>query len=155
MSYKRKFVRIARMNELLVEALLLLIMAVPARAQQQLPTRHMREEVMNGEAPIMGVLPGTLHMNLAIMLPLHNEAQLDALLQELYDPESPSYGQYLTVAEFTDTFGPTQQEYDSVVAFAEANGMAVIDKSPNRMVVDVGASVTNIEKAFHLTLAGC
>jgi len=34
--------------------------------------------------------------------------------------------QFLTVEEFTARFGPSQQDYDSVIHFAEANGFTVV-----------------------------
>jgi kumamolisin len=126
--------------------------AAAAQVQQQLPTRHVHEQVKNGHAPIVGLLPGTLRIRLAIMLQLHNQTELDDLIQRLYDPESPSYGQYLSVQEFTNRFGPTTQEYERVVSFAEANGMLVTGRSANRMVVEVTASAWDIERAFHLAI---
>ncbi len=144
--------RTAMDARILAATLLLLFSAVPTWAQRELPTRHVREQTLNGQAPIVGVLPGTLRLNLAIMLPLRNQAELDDLLEQLYDPQNPSYGQYLTVEEFTESFGPTQDEYDAVVAFAKANNMAVTETFPNRMVIGLSASVSDIQKAFHLTL---
>jgi hypothetical protein len=137
---------------LLVSAFLLLFVAVPTWAQQQLPTRHVREQALNGQAQMVGLLSGSLRMNVAIMLPLHNQAELDELLQQLYDSQSPTYGRYLTVEEFTERFGPTQAEYDAVIRFAQENGMTVTDRFPNRLVVGASAAVTDIERAFHLTL---
>ena len=49
----------------------------------------------------IGVPPASHRMNLAISLPLRNEQELDALLQELHDPASPNYRRYLTTEEFT------------------------------------------------------
>ena len=51
-------------------------------------------------------------MRLAISLPLRNLNQLNALLQQLYDPASPNYRKFLTVRQFTERFGPTQEDYD-------------------------------------------
>jgi subtilase family serine protease len=126
--------------------------AVSAQGQQRLPTQHVREQVKNGQAPIVSLPPGNLRMRLAIMLQLHNQTELDDFIQMLYEPESLSYGQYLSVREFTDWFGPTQQEYETVVSFAEANGMVVTGRSANRMVVEVTASARDIERAFHLAI---
>ena len=40
--------------------------------------------------------------------------ELDELLQRLYDPKDPLYGQFLTSTEFADRFGPSQADYDAV-----------------------------------------
>ena len=91
-------------------------------------------------------------MGLVIVLPLRNQDQLEKLLDELYDPSSPSYRQFLTVEEFTARFGPTEDDYDAVIRFAEANGLTVAGRSRNRVNLDVIGSVSNIEEAFHVTL---
>jgi len=87
------------------------------------------------------------------MLPLSDQAGLDEFLAQVYDPESPVYHQFLSVQEFTERFGPTAADYDAVVAFAEANGMTIRGTEPaNRMVVDVEASVADINRTFHVTM---
>jgi hypothetical protein len=52
--------------------------------------------VANGQAPWVGEFPGTQRLSLAISLPLRNQTDLDDLLQQLYDPQSPDYRQYLS-----------------------------------------------------------
>jgi len=119
---------------------------------QTLLTRHVRGVVLTGEAQSAGRLPATQSMRLVLVLPHRNQAELDNLLKELYDPSSASYRKFLTVEEFTARFGPSQEDYDSVIRFAEANGFTVVGTSRNRMNVDVTGSVASIEKAFHLTM---
>ena len=126
----------------------------PAHGQgQPLLTRHVREAVSSGQAAWMGHLPATQSMQLNIALPLRNQSELDELLQQLYDPQSSSYHQFLSVKEFTERFGPSQEDYDAVISFAEANGLTVTGTAPNRMVVDVTGPVANIEGAFHVNMA--
>jgi kumamolisin len=125
----------------------------PSQAQSQPPyTRHVREEVVNGEAPLVGHLPSTQSMRLVLVLPNRNEAGLNAFLKEVYNPKSASFRKFLTVDEFTARFGPTQQDYNSVIRFAEANGLTVVGKSRNRMNLDVTGSVSAIESALHISL---
>ena len=100
----------------------------------------------------MGQLQGTTNLNLAIGLPLRNQAALASLLQQLYDPASPNYRHFLTPDEFTAQFGPTEQDYQKVVSFAQASGLTVTRTHGNRMLVDVSGKVSAIEKAFHLTM---
>ncbi|HVP53611.1 MAG TPA: S53 family peptidase [Candidatus Eisenbacteria bacterium] len=127
-------------------------LAVAGQAQQQLQVlhNHVRPAVAIGRAAAVGVLPSTQRLNLAIMLPLRNQSELTSLLGRLYDPSSPDYHQFLSVAEFTDRFSPTEQDYQAVVAFAKANGFTVIETPPNRLLVDVNGSVAQIQKAFHI-----
>jgi len=111
----------------------------PGQAQQQLQVlhSHVRPLVASGQAVPMGLLPPTQRLNLAITLPLRNQIALTSLLDRLYDPTSPDYRHFLSVAQFTEEFGPTLPDYQAVVAFAEANGFTVTDTPPNRLLVDI------------------
>ncbi len=121
---------------------------------QSLPplTRHVREATTNGQARLVGRLPAAQEMRIVLVLPLRNQDALDSLLKDLYDPGSPAYRNFLSVDEFTAQFGPTQEDYDAVVHFAEANGLTVVGTSRNRLNVDVTGAVANIESALHVTL---
>ena len=136
----------------LCSATLLSFMQTPAQAQS-MPTRHVRQEVMSGEASFLNRLPATQSLRLNIALPLRNEAELDDLLQNLFDPQSPSFHQFLSVQEFSERFGPTEGDYAAVVRFAEQNGLAITGTFPNRMVLNVTGPVANIERAFHVNMA--
>src|ERR1700722_12510770 len=133
-------------------AALFLLLTLSAQSQQsfQVLHNHVRPVVANGQAAPVGVLPADRRMNLAITLPLRNDDELMTLLGELNDPSSPKYQHFLSVAEFTERFGPTQQDYDAVVNFAKANGFTVTKTPPNRLLVDINGTVGQIEKAFHV-----
>jgi subtilase family serine protease len=127
--------------------------ALTAQAEQRPTlTTHVPAAVAGGVAPLVGHLPSTQHLSLAISLPPRNEAELDTLLQQIYDPQSANYHHYLSVEEFTSRFGPAASDYAAVLHFAEANGLALIDTAANRMVVDVEGPASNIENAFRVTL---
>ncbi|MGA9356302.1 MAG: protease pro-enzyme activation domain-containing protein [Terriglobales bacterium] len=119
---------------------------------QPLMTRHVRDVVVSGQVQTVGQLPATQSMRLVLVLPLRNQEGLDNFLQELYDPASPSYRQFLTVEEFTARYGPTQKDYDAVLRFAKQNGFKVVGTSRNRLNIDVTGSVASIEQAFHVTM---
>jgi subtilase family serine protease len=91
-------------------------------------------------------------MSLDLVLPLRDPAGLQNFLSDLYDPASPSYRHYLTVPEFTARFGPTQQDYDAVVAFAKASGLTVTGGTRDGMEVQVKGPVSAVEAAFHLNM---
>src|SRR5665213_362292 len=99
-----------------------------------------------------GQLPATNTLHRAIGLPLHNQAVLDALLQQIYDPSSRLYHHFLTPDEFAAQFGPTEADYQKVINFAHANGLKVTKTHENRMVLDVTGNVSDVEKSFHVTL---
>src|SRR5215469_9532298 len=121
---------------------------------QSLPllTRHTREVTLNGQAQYIGPLRAADTLRLVLVLPLRNQELLDNLIRDLYDPSSPSYHQFLTVGEFTSQFGPTQNDYDTVIRWAQTNGLSVVETSRNRVNMGISASVEKIESAFHVNM---
>ena len=120
---------------------------------QSLLTRHVPEAAAKGRAALLGRLPETQSMRLVLVLPHRNQAGLDSLLKDLYDPSSASFHKFLTVEEFTEKFGPSQADYDSLIRFAKANGFSVVGTSRNRMNLDVKGTVASIEQAFHVNMS--
>ena len=97
-------------------------------------------------------LASTNRLKLTIGLPLRNRPALTNLLQQLYDPASAQFRHYLTPDQFTKRFGPTEQDYQAAIAFAEANGLAVTGTHPNRTLLDVHGAVADIEKTFQVRM---
>jgi kumamolisin len=63
----------------------------------------------------------TKRLDLAIGLPLRNREALTHLLEQLYNPASPKYRQYLTPQQFAEKFGPSEEDYQVVIAFAKSS----------------------------------
>jgi len=135
----------------LLATALFFVMEGQAQAQSVM-TRHMRPAVTGGQAKFVNRLPGTQTLRLDLVLPLRDPAGLEDFLQRVYDPTSPVYRHFLTVPEFTERFGPTQEDYDAVVAFAKASGFNVVGGSRDGFDVQVEGSVTNIEAAFNVSM---
>jgi len=91
-------------------------------------------------------------LTLAIALPLHNQKNLTDLLRQLYDPASPDYRRFLTPAQFTARFGPTEQDYRTVERFAATHGLTVTYRHSNRLLLDVNGTVADVEKTLHVTM---
>ncbi|MGA2848141.1 MAG: S53 family serine peptidase [Terracidiphilus sp.] len=136
---------------LLSIAALLSLVSIRADAQSVL-TRHVRTAIQSGEAKYFGRLPASETMQLDLVLPLSDPAGLDAFLKAVYDPSSPSYRHFLTVSEFTQRFGPSQADYDAVIAYARENGLTVVGGSRDGMDVQVRGPVSAVEGALHLTM---
>lgn len=100
----------------------------------------------------VGQLEASNRMDLAIGLPLRNRAALTNFLDQLYDPASSNYRHYLTAQQFAARFGPTEADYQAVIAFAQSNHLAPRATHPNRLLLDVNGSVADIERALHLKL---
>jgi hypothetical protein len=102
--------------------------------------------------PAIGDLPPAFRIGLSISLPIRNKQQLQTLIQQLHDPSSPQYGKYLTVQEFTAQFGPTEADYDKVIAWAKAQGMTVTITHASRTLLNVSAPASAIDQAFSVKM---
>jgi len=119
---------------------------------QSLLTRHVREATQNGQAQLVGRLPVSQTMHIDIVLPLRDQAGLEKFVKEVSDPKSSSYRHYVTPSQFTERFGPTQQQFDALIGFVQANGFTVTGGSRDSMDVQLEGSVASVEQAFHVTM---
>jgi subtilase family serine protease len=126
---------------------------VPAAAVGQQPrVPHVPQSVISGTAPMAGACDPKQTLQLALHLPLRNQAELTQLLHDLYDPASPGFHRYLSVAAFTERFAPTAKDYNTVVSWAKANGLTVTATTPNRRLVAVEGAVKTVNRAFQVTV---
>ena len=127
------------------------LFALPAAAapSQAFPN-HVPQAV--GQSRRLGPLSGAAGMNLAIGLPLRNRPDLGLFLAQVSDPRSPNYRRYLSASEFAARFGPTQADYDKLIGFFQAHGLAVSGTHPNRMILDVAGPVSAIDKTLHVNM---
>ncbi len=137
-------------------ALMLLTLALPGitvRAQWvQMPLGHVRPEVVQGRAQLVAAVEPERRLQLSLVLPLRNPAELKSLLRRFYDPSSPQYRRFLSAQQFAQRFSPPQADYNAVSEFAHEYGFEVGQPTSNRLVVPVSGTVAQIESAFHLRM---
>ena len=141
---------------LFVLALVAIVSSVSADCQAQprpLLTHHVPEAALNGQAQLVGRLPATQSIDFDIVLALSHPKELEDFLRELYDPASPSYRHFVTVPQFTERFGPSQDDFDALILLAKANGFTVLGGSRDARDVQLEGSVAAVEKAFHVTMS--
>lgn len=119
-------------------------------AGRRVMTGHVPAAVRSAR-PIERV-PGTNVLTLAIGLPARNPAVLRGLIEDLYNPASPAYRRFLTPAQFAEQFGASEADYEAVLHFVRGNSLRVVATHPNRLLVEVEATVSDVEGAFQLTL---
>ena len=119
---------------------------------QNVRTHHVREAVASGEAQAVSHAAKNQGMALDLVLPLRDPDGLQTFLEDLYDPSSSSFHQFLTPAAFTARFGPTEAQYNEVLQFARKNGLTITGGSRDGMDVQVQAPVSAVESAFHLNI---
>lgn len=132
-----------------------LILAANLSGQQltrQTLHHHVRSVVSNGQATTIGPVPANQTLHITFMLPLRNQENLNSFLEQLSDPTSPNFRQYLSVEQFTEQFAPTVDDYQAIVDFATSHGLTVTDQPVNRLIVPVTGTAAQIESALHIDL---
>jgi xanthomonalisin len=115
--------------------------------------RCIPEAVADRRVAMTGAVDPRQSLRLALQLPLRNQAELAQLLRDLYDPKSPKFHKYMSVSAFTRRYGPTAEDYDTVVGWAKSKGLKVTATTPNRRLVAIEASVDKINRAFQVRVS--
>ena len=90
-----------------------------------------------------------------IGFPTRNRGDLEALVKEMYDPQSPDYGEYMTVAEWMADHSPPQEDFDLVKTWLDQQGFTVNFEASNRMVLQFSGTVGDFNETFKTTLHIC
>lgn len=139
-------------KEKLCSLLAVLFVLTGLGVAQSMSTRHVRDIVTNGEISPIGRLPQDQILQLDIVLSLRDPAGLQRFLADVYNPLSPQYLRFITPEEFTARFGPTQEQYESVLSFARSNRLVVVGGSRDGMDVQVKGTVSDVESAFQIIM---
>src|SRR5207248_394803 len=108
--------------------------------------------VAHGKATLRAHHNANATLTLNVGLGVHNSAQLDALISAASDPQSPTYGHYLTRAQYLASFAPTVQEVQDVRNWAQGVGLSVVGTSPDNLLVTVRGKAPNVERALGVTI---
>jgi hypothetical protein len=115
-------------------------------------TGHTPPVVVSGSAKLVQHYnPGQmLRLTLGLQPPHMTEEK--QFLQDLQTKGSPDFHNFLSPQEWTKRFDPSEQDEQAVVDWAKAQSLNVTHRFPNRLLVDVEAPVSAIEKAFNVTI---
>src|SRR4051812_12289192 len=72
-----------------------------------------------------------------MVLRLQERVPFETLAKSVSDPASPRYQRYYSVDEIRQLAGPTDAEFDALVATLAKQGLHVVSTSPTRLVVTV------------------
>jgi subtilase family serine protease len=114
---------------------------------------HIRQSVKDHTAAYRGPLDDAEALRFTVILPLRNQAELDALLKRLYDPSSPDYRHFLSVEEFSQRFGPTEDDYQAVAAYLRSFGLEPDAKPANRLIVAAKGTAAQVDAAFNVQMS--
>lgn len=89
-------------------------------------------------------LPSNFTVPVVISIPLNNLDQLTSMVQQVSDPSSPSFRQFLTQQQIQQEFLPTSQ-YQSMLSYLQSIGLPVVTSALDSMIV-VRATVAQIKQ---------
>jgi subtilase family serine protease len=129
-----------------------MVLQMPAAAQADLlPIEHNTLPFLT-DRPVVGEPSRDRLMQISVALRVSDRPQLDALIEQLYDPASPLYHHFLSREAFVSQFGPRPQAHDAVIDFLRLHGLHVKATYANRMVVDAEGTVAQVEAAFGVSV---
>ena len=74
-------------------------------------------------------------MTLTVVLKRDHQAGFDRYMQDIYDPRSNHYHQFLTQAQIAKRFGPSRNSYGKVMSYLRENGLGLLSGSKNRLTI--------------------
>jgi subtilase family serine protease len=96
---------------------------------------------------------GSEHVTAQVWLTPRNGAKLDALAAAVSDPSNGHYGQFLTAAQYNQTFAPTSAQLAAVTQWLAASGAHVDSVGPDNAYVAVSGTAAAINAAFGTQLS--
>ena len=104
------------------------------------------------DAQDLGAEDASKPITVTLWLNQHNKAELDSLVEQMYQKDSPSYHRWLTREEYKSKFAPTAQEALTVRNFLEAHNLKVSAIDRNNHFVTAQGKVADVQNAFNVQI---
>jgi subtilase family serine protease len=99
----------------------------------------------------LGRVESSHPQTLTVILKTQNQAAFDKVVEALYDPESPTYHQWLTEKELAK-YAPTAAQFEVVKKELVKQGFSVVSTDPQNFSIRVSGNTTAVESAFQTEL---
>jgi subtilase family serine protease len=94
------------------------------------------------------------HMFIQLQRPATEEAALRQLIDQLHDPNSPNFHQWLTPDQFGSQFGPAASDVQQVTSWLQGHGFRVNFVYPSGMIIDFSGNAGQVAAAFGAQIHG-
>ncbi len=108
--------------------------------------------VRNGSAKPLGPHAAGESLHVLFNLPMRDKAGLDAFLVDVSNPQSPHYGQYLTLEQANARFNPAVAGEQRVLAWLKAAGISDVQTQPNHLYVGAQAPVATLNRLLGIQI---
>jgi subtilase family serine protease len=97
------------------------------------------------QARDLGAVPATRPVDFEVLLSLPDQSAVEAEVQALSTPGSPSFRKFLTPAQFRSTYSPSSAAVSAVESWVRAGGLTVKAVAPSRLYVEVTGTMGRAE----------
>lgn len=104
------------------------------------------------QARVLGDAASSQPVDFGIVLKLRNQSDAVATLQRISDPDSRSYGQWLTNQQFNTRYAPAASDVAAVRNWLGSQGFTVRKTLPSGMYVEARGTVAQVQKVFKTTV---
>ena len=88
------------------------------------------------------------HMLFLLKRSPQQEAELERLIDQLHDPNSLRYHQWLTAEQVGQQFGPAQQDITAVVNWLQSHAFQVNVVYPSGLAIDISGTAAQVRETF-------
>jgi subtilase family serine protease len=96
----------------------------------------------------LGPVDPSTEINITVHLKLSRQAEFDKAVDALYDPQSPTFHQWMTDADLK-TYAPTEAQIKAVRQELEAHGLTILSAEPNGFTIRARGTAANVAQAFN------
>jgi subtilase family serine protease len=123
----------------------------PANAVPVTPIQH-HSTALNSLMKKAKEAPSDKVLTMELEFANHDQAELDRLMAEVEDPHSKHYHQWLDPAEVHARFGESQDQFNAVLQWIQAQGFSVADQTygSNEDYIRFTGTVAQVDKAFQV-----
>jgi kumamolisin len=114
--------------------------------------RQTPPQVLEGTAKLVEHYNPNQMLRVVFALRPPHMAEEEEFLQELHTKGSPNFHHFLTPEEWDSRFAPSAADEQAVVDWAQSEGFTVTHRFPDRLLVDLEATVGTIEGALGVTI---
>src|SRR5580658_7330686 len=101
----------------------------------------------NDQGAVEGSMP-MQHMLLQLKRTPEREAALTQLIDDLHNPQSESFHQWLTPQQFAQHYGVASEDSATVTRWLQSQGLTVNGVTPSGMLIDFSGTAAQVTHAF-------
>lgn len=129
-----------------ITAVVLALATAAAAADRNALEQHLMQ--LTTGAKLLGRTQADEPVQVVVGLSWRNRAELDHLIRDLANPQSPQYQRFLTPPEFERRFAPRPAQVVALTRFLRAAGLETTEVSRSRLLITAVGRARQVERAL-------